>query len=297
MKNHGFTLMEVMIALLILGMVISVIWASFSNTIESKDYVETGNELYHSARWALDRMSRDLASAYVYRDVVHNSAFIGISHDSGDGSPMDELHFTSFAHEKLRANSAESDQCEISYFVMLDPDTGKNILYRREDPYIDTEPMSGGESLELVDNVLSLNFRYFNGNEWVDEWDSRNFDKIEKRKERLDMIGASQQSTEEDKTLGPTSSSSTEERVVQQEDDMVDVQPMAVEIALVIGIPDPNGGFKAVTLATRVKMELSTIEPQKEGDDDTTNEDHAGKSKKAAGASGSTSTGLSGGSH
>ncbi len=250
-----------MVAIGILSMIVGLIWGAFAKTAESKDYIEQGNEVYHQGRWALDKMEADLVTSFLNTRPSSYTLFYGISRDGVDSMPADELHFTSFNHVKYVATAQESDQCEVSYFVMENPDTGIPTLYRREDANIDKDNTEGGEIYELATNVAAFNLRYYDGTEWIDDWDSRRF-------------------TEEQEG---------EDVQVEQTDEMVDALPLAVEITLILNGPRET----QIPFHTKVRVLLSSISlsSESEGDDDAETTPESGGTGKAGttGTTGGTS--------
>lgn len=258
-RAFGFTLLEVLVAILVLGMIITLIWSAFSRTVESKNYIEAGNEMYHQMRWAINKITYDLSSAYVSKGQKNVSQFIAVSRLNANGIPQDELHFTSFSHIRYSPTERSSDQCELSYFIVQDPASEQFILFRREDYSIDEDLSAGGEVLELVEGIVAFNVRLFDGEEWVEDWDSRNFAELEE-----DFIEAN----------------------VEQTEQMIDAIPVAAEIA--ISMQDERG--QEVFLTTKIKLMLSTIDLKGyfEDDDDESNDDSSKTS--SSGSSGKTSS-------
>ena len=261
-KSKGFTLIEVLVTMVVVSMVLTLVYQAFSKTVQSKDYVEAGNEMYHELRWALNKISLDLTSAYVSRGKNANSLFLGVSKLNPDGIPQDMIHFTSFSHVRYSAAERSSDQCEISYFVVQDPQTEQYVLFRREDYTLDDDLESGGEILDLIDGIIAFNIRYYNGEGWVDDWDSRNYTEMEEQFVEIN---------------------------VEQTEEMVDQVPPGVEIAL--SMADERG--QEVYMTTKVKLPLSSIDltwTEESGDDD----DSTSSGSTNQGGSGSTSGSNSG---
>jgi general secretion pathway protein J len=175
----GFTLIEVMLALAILGFVTTIMWGSFSQTVSNKKAIESAQERTHTVRVALMRMVREIEMAYL--SASENTAiserrtfFIGSSH--GD---VDELQFSSFSHQRLRAGLAEGDTSLISYFGERDPDDRRVLnLMRRETRRLQAENPStiAGESYILCPDVSRLKIQYYDHKlkEWVNEWSTLN---------------------------------------------------------------------------------------------------------------------------
>jgi prepilin-type N-terminal cleavage/methylation domain-containing protein len=60
---NGFTLIEVMLALAILGFITTIMWGSFSQTANNKKAIEAAQERLHTVRVALLRMAREIEMA------------------------------------------------------------------------------------------------------------------------------------------------------------------------------------------------------------------------------------------
>jgi general secretion pathway protein J len=177
--SGGFTLIEVMLALAILGFVTTIMWGAFNQTITNKRAIETAQERTHTVRVALMRMAREIEMGYL--SASENTALsdrrtflVGSSH--GD---VDELSFSSFAHQRLRAGLAEGDTSVINYFGERDPDDRRALnLMRRETRRLQAENPSNiaGEAYVLCPDVLRLKFSYYDYKlkEWVNEWSTLN---------------------------------------------------------------------------------------------------------------------------
>ena len=61
-SQRGFTLIEIMVAVFILGLVLSTVYAAYSGTMTLVREMEYENNVYKTARTALDRIMRDLSS-------------------------------------------------------------------------------------------------------------------------------------------------------------------------------------------------------------------------------------------
>ncbi|MCZ7583496.1 MAG: prepilin-type N-terminal cleavage/methylation domain-containing protein [Deltaproteobacteria bacterium] len=252
----GFTLLEVLVAVSVIAMILSIVYSTFARTVESKEYVELGNDAYHRARWAMDKITMDLASAFVNPGRETNTLFLALSHDV-NGMPMDELHFTSFAHVQLNPNAAESDQAEISYKVAYVSELEKFQLWRREDAIIDAEPMTGGEELVLVDDLIAFNVRLYDGTAWTDQWDSRPYDLI------ADAEGGEPQEAE-----------------VFQTDEMIKAAPAAAEVTIAVRGPD----IRPIIFTSKIKIELSAIDLTAEDEGEAGEEGETGEEDGQGGA-------------
>lgn len=175
---RGMTLIEVMVAITILGIVATVIFGGFSQTMTNKRRIEEQADEAHVIRVAFERMVAEISMAYVSMHVnpspalrTVNTCFIG-----GRSGRAHRLDFTSFSHRRLYRDAHESDQNELSYFVMDHPEEpDRRVLVRREQNRVDDDPQTGGTIQILVDDVLDFEMEYFDpvSAQWVDSWDTR----------------------------------------------------------------------------------------------------------------------------
>ena len=173
--DKGFTLLEVLLAIFIGTIVLTVIYSSFFQIIKAKDFVESELDLYHEARVVLSKISEDLQSAYPRGMVVKGSKyppssfFLGKKED-GEGS---SVKFTSFSRQPS-ANSLESDQAEISYYLQPMPESDLFYLMREENPLIgnDTSRNKYPISERFVDFSLAYLTELDDEEGHVDEFDS-----------------------------------------------------------------------------------------------------------------------------
>jgi general secretion pathway protein J len=165
----GFTLLEVVISVGILAVILSIVYNTFNSSMKAFTAMENQGDAYAQARIVLTRMSEEIASIY-FSPQNRNTGLLGEDRDEYD-LPADSLHFTSLSHIRWVKDSKESELCEIGYYLEKDEETGS--LFRREDWNVDGTIEEGGRPLELAQGVDGLNFRFYDGEEWADEWDSR----------------------------------------------------------------------------------------------------------------------------
>lgn len=175
---RGFTLMEVMIAVAITALMGTVVAMAFTTGFNAKEVVEAEADRYRMLRTAMNRMVREIGSAYVsdrydlkrFRDQNDRPTnFIG---------ERDRLLFTTFAHQRLYTDSKESDQTVVEYFVESSREPGANgrqDLMRRQNPNVGERMDRGGTTDVLYEGVKGVEFAYWDTEkeEWDDEWDTR----------------------------------------------------------------------------------------------------------------------------
>lgn len=175
-RRSGMTLIEVMVAMAMFAVVATLIYGGFAQTARAKRNLEAQLDRYHEIRVAMERMVRELSSAYVSTHLNRTPALQGmrttfVGKDSGFG---DRIDFTSMSHMRVYRDAKESDQNEISYFLTDAPSGDGQVLARRMQPRPDDEPQEGGRVEVLVDDVLEFDLEYLDpvNWEWVSDWDA-----------------------------------------------------------------------------------------------------------------------------
>ena len=175
---RGFTLMEVMIAVAITALMGTVVAMAFQTGFNAKEVVEADADRYRMLRTAMNRMAREVGSAFVsdrydlkrFRDQNDRPTnFIG---------ERDKLLFTTFAHQRLYTDAKESDQAVVEYFVESSNERGANgrlDLKRRVNPNVGERMDRGGTTDVLYEGLKSIEFSYWDSEkkDWDDEWDTR----------------------------------------------------------------------------------------------------------------------------
>ena len=138
------TLVTMVIAFLILGVIYGSYQGVFGTTRESKELFSH----YQTANLLLRKMSEEIASSFISSGLPFQ------------GEREELIFFTS-------KSSANSDLSKINYFLRPDNKEEK-ILIRRE-----TIPFSAvpGRPFSLTP-LKGISFRYFDGKEWLSQWDS-----------------------------------------------------------------------------------------------------------------------------
>lgn len=183
--SRGFTLLEILTAIFILAIVVSLVLGAFNGIFSNADRLNIGSDLNEMGSAALDRMAKDLKAIHVmpyprYKppQLLDDEPDIyrveGKTSDVG-GDTFAFLRFTSAAHLPLN-QGADEGIAEIVYYVMEDPDNG--YVIRRADhlyPYPEFE--ENETDPELCEQVRDFTLTYFDadGKEY-EEWDSEDED-------------------------------------------------------------------------------------------------------------------------
>jgi len=181
MKRRGFTLLELIVAMVIFSIVISAAYALFDAGRSVTTRAEFRSQLFQTARAALQAVENDLRGA-VKMGTAFDTGFIGTSGGS-EKEPQDKLEFisvnrhtaTTYDVNKITDVVWGIDASKIYYSI--EPDAKKTPHgFVREQP-LELTPVNGpvhrDESVvEVAQDVVFIHFRYFDGTDWQTSWDS-----------------------------------------------------------------------------------------------------------------------------
>lgn len=211
LRDRGFTLLEITITISILGLLLGVVYGVFARVLSAKELVERRAEESAFARSALERMTRDVEATIVSMGAgppAQGSApppqrqFGALLLGGGSGSQvseegptvffesadrndlgvsMDELGFSALVWQPSASGAIGRDMAAVRYFILSDPDVpARRSLYREMTPSLnasrdddDVEKANLATSSLVLENVAGLRFRFHDGDEWVEEWDSK----------------------------------------------------------------------------------------------------------------------------
>ena len=173
-------MIEILIAFLILGVVLTTVLASFNAVFSTTEALDSGSRYFEMAKNCLNRMTLDLKALYVRQPPLYKKPefndppdlyrIVGVTAESG-GTGFAGLRFASNAHIQLE-KSRRDGIAEIVYYVQA-RDDGSMVLKRADNlyPYPEFEEKAGDPV--LCNNLKLLEFTYYDsdGAEY-DEWDS-----------------------------------------------------------------------------------------------------------------------------
>jgi general secretion pathway protein J len=169
-SGRGFTLIEILIAVFILGIVLSTVYASYTGTFRIIRETREDAEAYGMARNALDRMVRDLQSAAPWR-----GAFTFVTKtDTLGGREFQRLTFRAASHVAFNDREVPGGISVIEYRVEEGTEKAGYVLVRGDNLYRDPkkeEPLAEGYLLSERVDALTYRFIDETGKEY-ETWDS-----------------------------------------------------------------------------------------------------------------------------
>jgi type II secretion system protein J len=160
----AFTLIEVMISSALMALILVSAYLCLSAGFSAQKLIEPRAEIIQNARVALAIMTTDLRAAC---PLSKTDDFLGVTRTLGD-IEADNLDFGTHNYTPRRVR--EGDFCQESFFLDKDLATGQFSLWRRRNPTIALDALSGGSKEEIAKGVVGLKLEYYDGLDWYDSW-------------------------------------------------------------------------------------------------------------------------------
>ena len=179
--KRGFTLLEVMISLAIMGMVMATVMETVDQTRSAVDAIHNVMETENTGPRILQTIRRDLEALAIY-DADEYKVFKGVN-QTLMGAEADRIDMvvrkkgTVPVDLPTRTETVFAPFNEAGYRLRQNPLRPDFLeLYRREVSLVDGDPFRDGTFTLVYDRIISLDIRYAEEPEsqiiWLDSWDS-----------------------------------------------------------------------------------------------------------------------------
>jgi prepilin-type N-terminal cleavage/methylation domain-containing protein len=168
---RGFTLIEMMLAIGVLALILTMLASAFSTIAHSKVHAEGRLMVDREGRSLLWQLTKELRNAVQTPYTVSNVALFGSGH-MGNGAPIDTITMSTFSGGHRRALTGLTPETIVTYNLIANPDQqGWYLLQRSQQSGLLTNAVTP-QTTTLANNILSLHFRYFDGQRWGESWES-----------------------------------------------------------------------------------------------------------------------------
>jgi general secretion pathway protein J len=183
MRQRGMTLLEVMIALAILSVMLTLTWQTIRHTSENRRTFEQYEERNHELRNAMGRMAQDFSEVYLSHNEDVNASHPRTLLVAKASSRVPKIRFSTLGHHSLWADANESEQTVIEYLSRNNPDpahASELDLIRREQRRPSNMPPEEepSEYDVLARDIVGLKIEFWNWKNlsWQEEWDTTQSD-------------------------------------------------------------------------------------------------------------------------
>ncbi len=170
--NAGFTLLELMLAVAILGLILAMLAESFHAVASSKVHAEDRLNSERAGRAIVSQMSDEIRGAVQTPLAPSRVLFLGSARYQG-GVPINSLTISTLDPGHRRSIDGYGVEEIVTYQAVANPyHRGWFLLERSQYSALGT----GANPMPIIvaDNLLSLKFRYFDGQQWGEVWNSEN---------------------------------------------------------------------------------------------------------------------------
>ena len=185
--RRGLTLIELMIAISIMGVLVLVVSFAYSAGMRYQQLVPESDALLRGELRFEERLRDLIEGAYLAADLTDQTTYFLTLASGGELAVHDTLVFTTIG-VLPSAGFLESDEdfetlnerygpqggiTEVSISTVPFDDAPVDIgLFIRMQQPADGDPSQGGMESVMLDGVVSMSFLFFDGSDWVEEWDT-----------------------------------------------------------------------------------------------------------------------------
>jgi general secretion pathway protein J len=180
--QDGFTLVELLLALLMFALIAGTIFASFAAIANGVEKGRQSGEVYRVARGAIQRLMQEIGAAFQLQvqclEDAPNYICEPLKGESAEveGRARDRLMFLTIPYRRFPEGIATNEICNVCYSI-AENTYGVPALFRYEDCALDKQERDRcgeqQEPLELTDMVVGLDITYYDAEaESHDTWPS-----------------------------------------------------------------------------------------------------------------------------
>lgn len=170
----GFTLIELIAAITVSGIVIATVATALSRITKTRDVARTRLDAVTRANAALDAIRRDLAATIREGDLFYTRILL----TNAEGFTRygmfdrDEILVYNNRLRPLRRDEYQGEGSEYESQYRIEDDSKGSVLWLRRDAFPDENGEGGGFAIPSIEGVVGLKIEAYDGVIWVDDWDS-----------------------------------------------------------------------------------------------------------------------------
>lgn len=173
-QPRGFTIIELLVALIIAALVLVAVSTSVSRIGRSRELAQLRLTAHQRGVDALEALRRDISSSIRSDDLFMTRVAISEGASKLRNATVDRSELLLFVSRLQPVReivySGEGLEYETQYRVM--DDQFGSALWRRRDPAPDDTPEGGGVAESVADGVVGVTFEAYDGDGWWPTWDS-----------------------------------------------------------------------------------------------------------------------------
>jgi prepilin-type N-terminal cleavage/methylation domain-containing protein len=171
-RPRGFTLIEMMLAVAILGLILAMLAGSFHAVAASKLHAEGRLYTEREGRAVLWEMSNELIGAVQTPVIPSHVLLLGAARYEG-GVPVNTLTVSTLDAAHRRSLDGYGAEQVVAYQAVPNPNRRGWYLLERTQQSGLAYGATNVTPIVVADNLISLHFRYFDGEQWGEVWNSQ----------------------------------------------------------------------------------------------------------------------------
>jgi general secretion pathway protein J len=171
-RNRGFTLLEILIALALLGVLAGTLYSTYFALIKGRESAAEGMEARRELRTTLDLLRRELNSTFYHSATAGDKKRLRFVVEDRDifGKPASRLAFTTIAPPQA-GGLVVSDQMDVVYEI-VEQDKQMILTRQAKDLYHSGEAQRFPQ-MENIEGFL-VECQSQSSDKWVKVWDTAN---------------------------------------------------------------------------------------------------------------------------
>ncbi len=168
---HGFTLLELMLALAIAAVLATSLYAAMQAAYTAKKSAESAVEPPRTAELAMEWLAADFQNALPPTGILAG-AFVGSDAQDERGRDADDVVLYTTTESPYNPDLANGDVKMVELLVTVPDNSTDHVLVRRVSRNLLSQVETTPTDEVLCRGVGGFNVRYYDGTQWVDTWDS-----------------------------------------------------------------------------------------------------------------------------
>jgi general secretion pathway protein J len=164
-RNNGFTLLEVLIAVVLLGILSAALYGSYFGVLRARERASAGMESRRELGATLDLIRREVSST-MFNHSDKRLRFVVEDRDNY-GSQASTLELTTLAPPDGH-NHSESGIVAVTY-KMADKDKKRSLTRQERDLFSEESSIPAYPQMEQISSFL---VECYDGSKWVKSWDT-----------------------------------------------------------------------------------------------------------------------------
>ena len=173
--KRGFTLLELIVAMVLFSLVMSAAYALFDSGQSLSSDAQKVSAVQQEVRFVLETFRRDLQGTVGVGSYSESTVYQFLGTNEGtEEEPLDEVRFLAINRETVSSSAPESDLGLTRYYLIGEEEdiAQKGLVRIKNSDLLSAIEVEEEEAQEIGPNVVFFGLRYYDGSDWQESWDS-----------------------------------------------------------------------------------------------------------------------------